>query len=86
MGSCVLMRCANLSISSFLMVLCACVFECSGQKLMPTCLIEFLTAKPEEQKEKEKQLYDELKGINDYLEKNGPYFGGQNVTTHDLVG
>ena len=53
---------------------------------MPTCLIEFLTSKPgDEEKAKEKQLYDELKGINDYLDKNGPYFGGNNVTTHDLT-
>ena len=53
---------------------------------MPTCLIEFITSKPgDEEKQKQKQLEDELKGINDYLEKNGPYFGGENVTTHDLT-
>ena len=52
---------------------------------MPTCLIEFLTSKPEEEKEKKEQLEEELKGINDHLAKPGPYFGGENVTTHDLT-
>lgn len=53
---------------------------------MPTCLIEFLTSKPgDEEKAKEEQLYNELRGINDHLEKNGPYFGGNDITTHDLT-
>ena len=57
-----------------------------GQELMPTRLMEFLTSKPgEEEKQKQKALEDELRGINDYLEKNGPYFGGEDITTHDLT-
>ena len=53
---------------------------------MPTCLIEFVTSKlGEEEKQKQKQLEEELKGINDYLERHGPFFGGDNVTTHDLT-
>ena len=53
---------------------------------MPTCLIEFLTSKPgEEEKAKQQQLQEELKGINDYLQEHGPFFGGQDITTHDLT-
>ncbi|KAK9807480.1 hypothetical protein WJX72_000344 [[Myrmecia] bisecta] len=55
-----------------------------AQDLFPTAFMEFLKSSGSEQKEKEAALVAQLKEINDFLEKNGPYIGGQNVCAADM--
>lgn len=60
--------------------------HCRGKELFPTKFIEFLTSKSGADEDKKKDaLYQELKGVNDYLEKSGkPFFGGDDVCATDL--
>jgi glutathione S-transferase len=55
-----------------------------AQKLFPTAFTEFLTSSGDDEKEKEAALIAQLKELNDYVEQNGPYIGGQDVCEADL--
>ena len=59
---------------------------CSGKELFPTKFTDFLLSKPGDDEDKKKDaLYQELKAVNDHLEKSGkPYFGGDDVCATDL--
>ena len=63
-----------------------CSVVCSGKELFPTKFLEFLLSKPGDDEQKKKDaLYQELKSVNDHLEKSGkPYFGGDDICATDL--
>lgn len=48
--------------------------------------MDFLLSKPGDDEDKKKDaLYQELKSVNDHLEKSGkPYFGGDDICATDL--
>jgi len=57
-----------------------------GKELFPTKFMDFLLSKPGDDEDKKKDaLFQELKAVNDHLEKSGkPYFGGDDVCATDL--
>lgn len=65
---------------------CLLLLVCSGKELFPTKFMDFLLSKPGNDEDKKKDaLYQELKAVNDHLEKSGkPYFGGDDVCATDL--
>ena len=63
-----------------------CPAVCRGKELFPTKFLDFLLSKPGDDEQKKKDaLYQELKSVNDHLEKSGkPYFGGDDICATDL--
>lgn len=59
---------------------------CRGKELFPNKFLEFMLSKPGDDEDKKKDaLLQELKAVNDHLEKSGkPYFGGNDVCATDL--
>lgn len=59
---------------------------CRGKELFPNKFLEFMLSKPGDDEDKKKDaLLQELKSVNDHLEKSGkPYFGGDDVCATDL--
>ena len=58
--------------------------EGTADKLFPS-FVQFLTAKGDDEKEKEETLVSQLQELEDFLSKSGPFLGGQEMKAYDAM-